>query len=47
MNCLSIHLLETLKEDAFFVVRIGYDDGVSICNLLGLGDLEEDAIEEA
>ncbi|OJD23307.1 hypothetical protein ACJ73_05343 [Blastomyces percursus] len=37
-NCLSIQLPKTLNEDAFCVVRIGYDDGFRICNMFGFGD---------
>lgn len=50
-NCLSIYVPKTHKEDALFVVRIGYYNGFNILNLFGLGDpdpeSEEDVAEEA
>lgn len=39
-NCLSMYLPETAYEDAFFVARIGYEDGFVISNIFGLGDPE-------
>jgi len=37
-NCLSMYLPKTNNEDAFFVVRLGYDDGFNVFNLFGFGD---------
>lgn len=47
-NCLSIYLPETDKEDAIFVVRIGYRHGFNIFNLFGFGDpgFEEGVAED-
>ena len=46
-NCLSMYLPETVNDDALFVVKLGYLDGLSICNSLELGDPEEDATDSA
>jgi len=43
-NCLSMYLPETPNEDVLLVMRLGYHDGFSISNLLGLG--EQDASAE-
>jgi hypothetical protein len=45
-NCLSMYLPETAHEDAFFVARIGYDDGFEISNIFGLGDPEVPVLNE-
>lgn len=39
-NCLSMYLPETAHEDAFFVARIGYEEGFVISHIFGLGDPE-------
>jgi hypothetical protein len=46
-NCLSTYLPERINEDALFVVRIGYQQGYNIFNLLGLGDPDTPEPEEA
>ncbi|EQL33188.1 hypothetical protein, variant [Blastomyces dermatitidis ATCC 26199] len=42
-NCLSLYLPEKINEDALLVVRMGYFDGFSISDTLGLGDPQDSA----
>jgi hypothetical protein len=37
-NCLSLYLPEKHDQDTFLVVRMGYDDGFNLSNILELGD---------
>lgn len=39
-NGLSMYMPETHNDDAFVVLRLGYDQGFNIFNLFGLGDLD-------
>lgn len=36
-NCLSLYLPEKINEDAVLVIRMGYNDGFSVSDILGLG----------
>jgi hypothetical protein len=37
-NCIMLYLSKTNNEDLLFLVKLSYDDGFNICNLLGFGD---------
>jgi hypothetical protein len=37
-NGLSMHMPETHNDDAFLVLRLGYDQGFNIFNMFGLGE---------
>ena len=37
-NCLTLYLPETNNEDSIFMVKLGYDYGFNLFNLLGFGD---------
>jgi hypothetical protein len=39
-NCMTLYLPETVNEDTFLLIRMGYKDGYKVSHLFGFGDPE-------